>query len=273
MNPTLKKLFIGEFSWKRVLRSLFLIPIFVYLGLFIIAWLFPNKVLFRPPSASYKDDSSIIKLKTSNGETISAKFYENELADHTILFSHGNAEDIGLIEPLILKLHDSGFAVLVYDYDGYGTSEGTPSENATYSDIDAAYRYLTETRKIDAGTIIVHGRSVGGGPAVDLASREPVGGLILESTFTSASRVLAKIRIFPFDKFENINKIAGVKCPVLVIHGKKDRTIAFSHGEALFASASEPKFSLWVDNAGHNDLFAVARETYLKTIRDFADHL
>ena len=119
----------------------------------------------------------------------------------------------------------------------------------------------------------MHGRSIGGGPAVDLASREPVGGLILESTFTSASRVLTNIRIFPFDRFENINKIGSVRCPVLVIHGKKDRTIPFQHGEKLFAAANEPKVSFWVDNAGHNDLFKAAGGAYLKTIRDFADNL
>jgi fermentation-respiration switch protein FrsA (DUF1100 family) len=250
-----------------------LIPIFVYLGLFIVAWLFPNKVLFRPPPASYKDDYSITKLETSNGETISAKYYENVGARFTILFSHGNAEDIGNIEPFILHLRDSGFAVLIYDYDGYGTSEGSPSESNSYSDIDAAYRYLTETKKIDADKIIVHGRSVGGGPAVDLASRKPVGGLILESTFTSAARVLTNVRIFPFDKFENINKIGNVTRPVLVIHGKQDRTIPFQHGQQLFAAANEPKFSLWVENAGHNNLFNVTSEIYLKTIRDFADRL
>ena len=273
MNPTLRKFLIGEFSWKRVLRSLFLIPIFVYLGLFIIAWLFPNKVLFRPPPASYSDDSSIIKLRTSDGETISAKFYENDTAVFTILFSHGNAEDIGSIEPFILRLRENGFSVLVYDYHGYGTSAGSPSENNTYRDIKAAYAYLIETRKIPADRIILHGRSLGGGAAVDLASREPIGGLVLESTFTSASRVLTNIRIIPFDKFENINKIASIKCPVLVIHGKRDWTIPFHHGEKLFAAANEPKTSLWIDNAGHNNLFDVASGKYLNAIRSFADNL
>jgi abhydrolase domain-containing protein 17 len=236
-------------------------------------WLFPNKVLFRPPTASYANDSSIIKLKTSNGETISAKFYQNDTAAFTILFSHGNAEDIGTVEPFILRLRENGFAVLAYDYRGYGTSEGTPSENNTYRDIDAAYEYLTEQRKIPADSIILHGRSLGGGAAVDLASRKLVGGLILESTFTSASRVLTKIRIIPFDRFVNIGKIASVKCPVLVIHGKKDWTIPFHHGEALFAAANEPKASLWVDAAGHNNLFNVSSEQYLKAIRDFIDNL
>ncbi len=273
MHPRLKSILIGEFSWKRVIRSVFLIPIFVYIGLFTIAWLFPNQVLFRPPTASYVDDSSIIKLRTSSGDTISAKFYQNDAATFTILFSHGNAEDMGTIEPFILRLRESGFAVLAYDYNGYGTSEGSPSENDTYRDIDAAYEYLIEKRKIPAERIILHGRSLGGGAAVDLASREPVGGLIAESTFTSASRVLTRIRIIPFDRFENISKIASIKCPVLVIHGKKDWTIPFHHGEALFTAANEPKASLWVDDAGHNNLFNVASEQYLKAVRDFTDSL
>jgi fermentation-respiration switch protein FrsA (DUF1100 family) len=243
------------------------------LGLFTIAWFFPNKILFRPQTASYKDDSSVIKLSTSNGEKISAKFYPNDAALFTILFSHGNAEDIGTIEPFILKLRESGFSVLTYDYRGYGRSHGTPTEENTYGDIQAAYEYLTGTREIPPHRIILHGRSVGGGPAVDLASRESVGGLILESTFTSASRVLTRVRIVPFDKFENISKIAAVNCPVLVIHGKKDGTIPFHHGEKLFAAANDPKVSLWIDNAGHNNLFRTASETYLIAIRDFAASL
>ncbi len=264
---------IGKFSWKRVFRSLLLIPIFVYLGLFIIAWVFPNKLLFRPPPATYNDDPGILKLRTSNGETISAKFYENDSADFTILFSHGNAEDIGPIEPYLESLHDNGFSILAYDYRGYGTSEGTPSEENTYRDIDAAYKYLTEARHIRPDRIILHGRSLGGGVALDLASREPVAGLILESSFTSASRVLTRFRVFPFDKFENINKIGNAHCPVLVIHGRNDRTIPFHHGEALFAAANEPKSSLWIDNAGHNNVFATAPQPYLASIRKFADTL
>lgn len=262
-----------EFRWKRVLRSVLLIPIFVYLGLFMIAWLFPDKLIFQPPPASYKDNSTVIKLRTSDGETISARFYENAGTAFTILFSHGNAEDIGTIEPFMLKLRDSGFAVLAYDYRGYGTSEGTPSENNAYRDIETAYNYLIETRKIPPDRIILHGRSLGGAMAVDLASREPVGGLILETSFTSAARVLTIFRILPFDKFENISKIGGVKCPVLVIHGKEDWTIPFRHGEKLFAAAKEPKFSLWIDDAGHNNLFSTASAPYLAAIRDFADKL
>ena len=239
----------------------------------MIAWLFPDKVIFRPPTSSYKNDDSVIKLQTTNGEIITAKFYENSSAVFTILFSHGNAEDIGTIEPFILKLKDEGFSVLSYDYRGYGTSEGSPSETNTYEDITAAYKYLVEAKNIPTNRIILHGRSLGGGVATDLAAREPVGGLILESTFTSASRVLSRIKILPFDKFETINKIVAVKCPVMIIHGKEDWTIPFHHGETLFAAALDPKNSFWVENAGHNNLFNRSGDLYLTAIRSFVDGL
>jgi fermentation-respiration switch protein FrsA (DUF1100 family) len=273
VNRTLKALFIGELSWRRVLRSLILIPIAVYVGLFMIAWLFPNKVIFRPQASFYKDDTSIIKLATSDGETISAKFYENPAAKFTILFSHGNAEDIGSIEPFIQQLRKSGFSVLAYDYHGYGTSTGSPTEDNAYRDIDAAYQYLAEERSIPASQIILHGRSLGGAVAVDLASRQDVGGLILESTFTSAARVLTRIRVIPFDRFESIDKIGDVTCPVLVVHGKQDLTIPFHHGEALFEAAQGQRSFLWVDEAGHNDVFHRARERYLDAIKQFAENL
>lgn len=273
MNLKLRNFLVGGFSWKRVVKLLLLILILIYLCFFIVAWLFPHKVIFQPQPASYKDDASIIKLRTSNGVTISAKFYENDAAVFTILFSHGNAEDIGTIEPFLLKLRENGFTVFSYDYRGYGTSDGTPSEENTYGDIQAAYEYLVEVRKIPAEKIILHGRSLGGAVALDLASRQKVGGLIVESTFTSTIRVLTTISILPFDQYDNLSKIADVKCPLLVIHGRNDRIIPFHHGEKLFATANEPKASLWIEEAGHNNLFNVGREEYLRVIRDFADDL
>lgn len=270
VHSIVRTLFIGELSWKRVIRSLLLIPIAVYLGLVMIAWLFPNKVIFRPPPASYSDDASIIKLKTSDGDLISAKFYENDAAIFTILFSHGNGEDIGQIEPFLIKLRDGGFSVFAYDYRGYGTSAGYSTEEHAYADINAAYRYLLEVRKIPPHRIILHGRSLGGGVAVDLATRELVAGLILESTFTSAARVLSRIRLIPFDRFESIDKLREVGCPILVMHGRKDWTIPFHHGETLFEAANEPKGYLWIDSAGHNDLFIRAGRSYVDAIRSFA---
>lgn len=269
MNPKLKALLIGDFTWGRVTRSLILIPAFVILGLVSIAVFFPDQAIFRPQASSYRDSKDILKITSGGGQTISVKYYENPKAEYTILFSHGNAEDIGLIEPFIKRLRRLGFNVLTYDYQGYGTSSGSPSETNSYKDLDAAFEYLVAEKRISPDKIILHGRSLGGGVAVDLAARKEVAGLILESTFTSAFRVLTRYPILPFDKFESIKKIDKVKCPVLVIHGTDDWTIPFHHGESLFAAANEPKYSVWIEGANHNDLFYTAEERYLKGVSDF----
>ena len=255
------------------MTSALLILVFVYIGLAVVTWLVADKLIFQPQTASYVDGPDVIKLETADGETISARYYPAPGAEHTILFSHGNAEDIGHVEPFSLDLRNGGFAVLTYDYRGYGTSGGVPSEENLYEDIDAAYRYLTEELRVPPEKIIVHGRSLGGGPSADLAARRPVGGLILESTFTTAFRTLTRYRLVPFDKFRNVAKLTMSKCPVLIIHGREDQTIGFHHGEALFDSAPGLKYFLWVDNAGHNDLVDVAGESYLKAIRDFSREL
>ncbi len=273
MNNHLRKFLFGEFSIKRLMTSLLIVPFFVFFGLLIYAYFLADSLIFQPQFSSYKDNEKIIKLTTSDGAKISAKFYENPNAAHTILFSHGNAEDIGEMDLMLAEFQKNGFAVLAYDYRGYGTSDGKAAEEKVYQDIDAAFAYLTNELKLPPEKIIVHGRSLGSAVSIDLAARQKVGGLIVESSFISAFRVLTKYKIAPFDKFQNISKIKSVKCPVLFIHGRKDRIIPFWHGEKLFAEANEPKFSLWIDEADHNNIFEVGGKTYSQAIRDFADNL
>lgn len=273
MKGILKAAFIGEFSWRRVVRSLVLIPLAVCLGLLIIAIFFSDRVIFRPQQPSYRDTADFIKIKTRDGQSISAKFYANEDANYTILFSHGNAEDIGINDSFATRVRDLGFNVLAYDYRGYGTSDGSPSEANTYADIDAAYEYLISQKGIASNKIILHGRSLGGAVAVDLASRKAVAGLILESTFTTAFRVITRYAVLPFDKFKSLDKISSVTCPVLIIHGTNDWTIPMYHGERLFEAANEPKSAFWVEGAGHNNLIYKDQERYLSSIADFARSL
>jgi len=273
MKRILKAVFLGEFSWGRVIRSLTLIPVAVCLGLLLIATFLPDRAIFRPQPSSYRDTADVIKIRTADGETISARFYENQNAAYTILFSHGNAEDIGTNDPFAGGLRDLGFNVLAYDYRGYGTSEGSPSEENAYADIDAAFDYLVVNKGISADRMILHGRSLGGAVAADLATRKKVAGLILESTFTTAFRVVTRYPIIPFDRFKSIDKIGAVRCPVLVIHGSDDWTIPVYHGERLFEAANEPKTALWVERAGHNDLFYKDQQRYLSTIAEFANSL
>lgn len=273
MNSKLEKILYGGFSFKRVMLYFLIIPILFYFGLMIFAFFFADTLIFQPQPAFYQDDNSIIKLQTETGEQISAKHFPDPNAEYTILFSHGNAEDIGTATYFLEELKDAGFAVFAFDYRGYGTSDGTPSEENSYQDIEAAYDYLIEELKIQPEKIIIHGRSLGGAVSVDLATKKKCGGLIVESSFVTAFRVMTKYPIFPFDKFQSINKIKQVKCPVLVIHGKNDSLIPIWHGEKLFAEANEPKYSLWITQANHNDIFAISKDSYLQAIRDFSAKL
>lgn len=265
----IRRLLVGEFSWQRLARSL----IFIYIAIGLWAYFFSNSLIFQPQPASYSDHSQILKLTSANGVKISAIYLANKSAKYTILYSHGNAEDLGDILPVLQEIQNMGFTVFAYDYQGYGTSAGQPSVAKSYQDIDAAYTYLTDRLGILPDRIIVYGRSVGGGPSVDLAVRQPVAGLILESTFVSAFRALTQVPIYPFDRFANLSKINQVNCPVLVIHGREDRVVRFWHGQALYAAAREPKSFLWVDGAGHNEVMWVAGDRYSQALKDFAQLL
>jgi fermentation-respiration switch protein FrsA (DUF1100 family) len=164
---------------------------------------------------------------------------------------------------------DRGFSVLVYDYRGYGTSSGMPSEKNAYKDIEAAYGYLVGQMQCPPSRIIAMGRSVGAAVAMHLACRKKLAGLILEGPFVTAFRVVTYIPLLPFDKFRNVDKIKKAQCPVLVIHGRDDSVVPFWHGEKLFKTANEPKLNLWVDGAGHNDVLTVAGNRYWAVIEDF----
>jgi len=254
-----------EFHWGRL--GLFLL--FLYGCFAVWIFFFADRMIFLPQPSSYKDTRKIIKLKTRDNSLISAVYLPQEAATYTILYIHGNAEDLGDIRPGLERLQHQGFNVFAYDYHGYGTSEGKPSEKNAYQDVDAAYDYLTGPLRIPPEQILVYGRSVGGGSGVDLAVRKPLGGLILEGSFTTAFRVVIPIPILPFDKFTNIDKIKKVNCPVLVMHGVRDEIVPFQHGEALFTAAPSPKLSLWVDEAGHNDFVRVAGERLDQVLREF----
>ncbi len=261
------KLLIGDFTWQRLLKSL----IFIYIFFSGYIYFRADSMIFLSQHSSYQDHPEIIKLESGENTNISATYLFNNKANFTILYSHGNFEDLGDIKQILEKLHTWGFSVFAYDYRGYGTSQGTPTETYAYKDINSAYNYLTQNLKIPPEKIIVLGRSVGGGPAVNLAMQKPVTGLIVESSFISAFQVIVPFRILPFDKFPNLDNIKKVKCPILVIHGKADDIIPFAHGEKLFNAAISPKLYLWVEEANHNDLFGVAGEKYQKILQEFTN--
>lgn len=254
---------MGELSAKRLLKS----AAFIYGSLALFAHFGSDRLIFQPHSAGYTLGPGLVTIDAS-GTPIAARFLETPGARYTILVSHGNAEDLGDLTGLLSRLQAIGVNVLAYDYEGYGASAGSPSEERVYADVDAAYTYLTTARGVPPGRIIAYGRSLGGGAAVDLASKRAIGGLILESTFMSAFRVMTRVPLFPGDKFQNLAKMPRVRCPVLVMAGRRDALISIHHGEALFAAAPGPKLSLWVDGAEHANVPYVAGPDYEAAIRE-----
>lgn len=199
----------------------------------------------------------VLKLKTKRGTEIVAVFVKNPAASLTVLYSHGNAADLGQMYELFceLSLH-LRVNLLGYDYTGYGRSSGKPTEHNTYADIEAAYRCLVETYGVKEEDVILYGQSVGSGPTLDLASRlSRLRAVVLHSPILSGLRVMYPVkRTYWFDIYKNIDKIPLVRCPVLVIHGTADDVVDCSHGKQLWELCVEKYEPLWVKGGNHCDL-------------------
>ncbi|OAY65558.1 Alpha/beta hydrolase domain-containing protein 17C, partial [Ananas comosus] len=169
----------------------------------------------------HRENVEVLRLPTRRGNHIVALHVRNPFAASTLLYSHGNAADLGHMYDLFLELSiHLRVNVLGYDYSGYGQSSGKPSEQNTYADIEAAYKCLIEHFGAKEEEIILYGQSVGSGPTIDLASRLPnLRAVVLHSPILSGLRVMYPVkRTYWFDIYKNIDKIPLVNCPVLIIH-------------------------------------------------------
>lgn len=228
-------------------------------------------LLFQPPEPSYTEGDGIVFIPREDGETIASFWGDSPGATQTIFYFHGNAEDLGNVRGLLNTYRLSGFNVFSFDYRGYGLTPGDPAEHNLYQDALTAFDYLTGELGIDPKSVILHGRSLGGAPAIDLATQREVGGLIIESTFRSAHKMVLPMHWVPGDKFRNEKKVGTLALPILLIHGKRDEVIPFSHALALEEAIDSALLeTYWVDTAGHNDLVSIEGVAYWHRIRAFA---
>jgi len=201
----------------------------------------------------------------------------------TILYSHGNAEDIGESHDWMRKLSTLLQAdILCYDYVGYGLSRGKSSEDLCYQAILSSYWYLTETCKNLPTDIVLFGRSLGSGPTCHLAQyvyekqKAELKGIILQSPISSAistvSNFLGKV-CSVFDVFQNSKKIYAIKCSVLIIHGTVDNVVPFAHGKLLSEKAPNLYAFLPMDGASHNDIETLYEKKYLDALVVFLGEL
>lgn len=254
---------------KHMIIKLLYACIIGYLVLCVLVFVLGNKLTFPAPKPSYSDSKQIIKLALPDGNEISALFFRNPSSKYTILYSHGSREDLGRIKDRLKAYQEKGYSIFAYDYPGYGTSEGKPNEENINDSIFQAYNYLTKSLKIPPQQILVYGRSLGAGPSLELASNHPVGGVILEGAFMSAFRTPVYYPIMLWDIYKNHHKIGRINAPLLVIHGKSDRLVPFSHGKSLYQKASQPKENYWIEGAGHNNILKVSGTQYWKRLSQF----
>ncbi|KFM64135.1 Abhydrolase domain-containing protein, partial [Stegodyphus mimosarum] len=197
------------------------------------------------------DGIEVFFTRTPRGNRIACMFVRcTPDARFTILFSHGNAVDLGHLSSFYLGLGSRiNCNIFSYDYSGYGISTGKPSEKNLYADVDAAWHALRTRYGISPENIILYGQSIGTVPSVDLASRYEVGAVILHAPLMSGIRVVFPNtkRTWFFDAFPSIDKVPKVTSPVLVIHGTEDDVIDFSHGLAIYENCPRAVEPLWIE--------------------------
>jgi hypothetical protein len=227
----------------------------------------------RDIGLDYKD----LTLTARDGVKITGWFIPSRLHRATLIFCHGNGGNISHRLEKIKVFNELGLDVFLFDYRGYGLSEGSPSEEGLYLDAGAVYDYLINVKKIPVQKIILYGESLGGAVAIDLARNHDVAGLIIEGTFTSVKDMAR--RYFPFiptfiisSRFDSLRKIKDVKSPKLIFHSTGDEIVPFDMGKRLFHAASEPKAFIEIQG-GHNDAFFISQDVFINEIDKFVERL
>jgi fermentation-respiration switch protein FrsA (DUF1100 family) len=256
----------------------------IYAGVVLVFWLLERSLVFYPASAAESWEKPVasetrdVTFTLDDGTAIHAWWLPPvEPGAGAVLFAHGNGGNLSHRGQLAADLHRTlGAGVLMFDYPGYGKSEGKPTEASCYAAGEAAYRWLVDTAKIPMKRIVLMGESLGGGTAVELAVRHDHRALVLIFTFTSLPAA-AKVH-YPWlptytlmrTRFDNLAKIGRCHRPVFIAHGTIDRVVPFPHGEALFAAANEPKEFLRLEGIDHD--LALGDKLCLPLARFLVEH-
>lgn len=252
-----------------------------YFAVIIVGCSLQTKLIFYPDKLSkdfkfeLKKNQEVVFFKTKDGENVNALFYPGNKHD-VILYFHGNAGDLSSWQFIAEDFNTIGYNFFIIDYRGYGKSSGTITEKGLYEDAEAAYQFLINEKGFPPNNIIIYGRSIGSGIAVELASRHETKGLILEAPYISLKKLVNQKVPFLFPSlflnyhFDNIGKINSIKSPILFLHGTKDALIPLSHTNKLYEDFTGKKKKIVIQGGTHNDLngFSEYHEALLSTVPD-----
>ncbi len=255
-----------------------------YAVLVLLAWALQDRLLYFPDRTLDADpgvvglDHREATFTTEDGVTLHGWLVPHPDARFTVLFCHGNAGDIADRLFTLQVLHDFGLSVLIFDYRGYGRSEGSPSESGLYADARAAWRFLVEDEGIPPERVVIWGRSLGGAVAAELATHVQPGGLVVESTFNRAVDVARRHygwlpvgRLLRF-RFDAAEAVAATDVPKLFLHSPDDEVIPYELGQQLYEAAAPPKRQVDL-RGGHNDGFGSSLPTVRSAIGELLGSL
>ncbi len=263
--------------------SIVLVVVGGYVALLLYLYFFQANFLYLPQIPSYEilarpDTIGLayeeVTIVTDEGVPLDAWFLPVDQPRGVLLFFHGNAGNISHRLDSLKVFNELGLATLIFDYRGYGRSRGVPSEEGTYRDAEAVWRYVTEQRHTKPKDTVLFGRSLGSAVAAYLATQHTPGALIIESGFTSVPDMAAEA--YPFFparwlarfRYDTEAYLESVSCPVLIVHSRDDEIVPFAHGRRLFAVANAPKQLLEM-RGGHNEGFLVSGQTYMDGLDAF----
>lgn len=238
----------------------------VYGGILLLMMAFEKSLVFFPiqyPDGEWSPPGLVFEdawFTATDGTKLHGWYVPADEPRAHLIYAHGNAGNLSHRWPNLKRFHDElDVDVLIFDYRGYGRSEGDPSEQGIIADAEAARKWLAEKAGIDESEIVLYGESLGGGVMVDLASRLAPRGLILESTFPSLPDVAAyhypliPVRLLMRTRLDSVSKIGNYHGPYLQGHGDADSIIPYTLGQQLFERANEPKHFVTLEGHDHND--------------------
>ncbi len=239
---------------------------------------YPDRVLIASPDRvglAYED----VWFETEDGVRLHGWYLPAEGARHLVLFSHGNAGNISHRLDNLARLHALGLSLFIYDYRGYGRSEGSISIEGFYRDAEAALAQAVRIAGEERLKLVIFGRSLGGAAAVRQAARGEPAGVILESTFTNLGAMAAAHYPLPglrkalAGRLNSLGEIDKVSAPLLFFHGDRDEVVPYELGRELYRAAPAPKEFVTIPGAGHNDTYFVAGQGYFVKFKSFIDAL
>jgi uncharacterized protein len=239
-----------------------------------------GRSLLDPPPELHLDVRRVELVTADSLRLVSWAMPVSGGSGYWLLICHGNAGNISDVgRPYhYAGLRELGLSLFAFDYRGYGESEGLPSESGLYRDADAAYRYLRDTLQVPAARLVIFGHSLGSAVAVELASRVPAAGLVLDGALSSVREraqelfPYAPVRWIAASRFLSIDLVGALALPKLFLHARDDEVIPLRHGRRLFEAAAAPKRFVEL-RGGHGDAFEVDSAAYFGAIGEFIAEL